>query len=71
MKTIKEITTALKDAEEWQDWMKDIAADERAGVQKAWLTWQKRQDKKSITARASKKVAFDLSYGEQMHLLQV
>ena len=56
MKTIKEITSALKAAEEWQDWMKEIAADERAGVQKAWLTWQKRQDKTSITARAPKKL---------------
>ncbi len=46
MNTIKEITTALKVAEEWQDWMKEVAADKRAGVQKAWLTWQKRQDKK-------------------------
>ncbi|WP_342442688.1 ribonuclease HII [Lysinibacillus sp. FSL K6-0075] len=64
MKTIKEITTALKDAEEWQDWMKDIAADERAGVQKAWLTWQKRQDKKhQLLQEHQKKVAFDLSYG--------
>lgn len=64
MKTIKEITTALKDAEEWQDWMLEIEADERAGVQKAWLTWQKRQDKKrQLQKEHQAKVAFDLSYG--------
>ena len=71
MKTIKEITSALKAAEEWQDWMKEIAADERAGVQKAWLTWQKRQDKNVNYCKSTKKVAFDLSYGELMHLLRV
>lgn len=64
MKTIKEITTALKDAKEWQDWMIEIEADERAGVQKAWLTWQKRQDKKrQLQKEHQAKVAFDLSYG--------
>ena len=55
MKTIKEITSALKAAEEWQDWMKEIAADERAGVQKAWLTWQKRQDKNVNYCKSTKK----------------
>lgn len=65
MKSIKEITVALKDAEEWQEWMSGIAEDERVGVQKAWLTWQKKQDKKrQLIQEHQEKVAFDLSYGE-------
>ncbi|MFU8646236.1 ribonuclease HII [Lysinibacillus sp. fkY74-1] len=64
MKSIKEITVALKDAEEWQEWMSGIAEDERVGVQKAWLTWQKKQDKKrQLIQEHQEKVAFDLSYG--------
>ncbi|HBT71938.1 MAG TPA: ribonuclease HII, partial [Lysinibacillus sp.] len=57
--TIKEINTALKGAEEWQDWMIEIATDERTGVQKAWHTWQKRQDKKrQLLQEHQAKVAF-------------
>ncbi|GAB0167186.1 ribonuclease HII [Lysinibacillus sp. CTST325] len=64
MKTIKEITTALKEAEEWQDWMTRVATDERAGVQKAWQSWQKRQEKKQhILQEHQAKVDFDQSYG--------
>ncbi|KOS62643.1 ribonuclease HII [Lysinibacillus agricola] len=64
MKTIKEITTALKEAEEWQDWMVGVESDERAGVQKAWLSWKKRQDKKQqLLQEHQTKVDFDQSYG--------
>lgn len=64
MKTIKDITAALKQAEEWQDWMTGVEADERAGVQKAWLSWKKRQDKKQqLLQEHQAKVDFDQSYG--------
>ncbi|MFJ7730456.1 ribonuclease HII [Lysinibacillus sp. NPDC097231] len=64
MKTIKEITVALKEAEEWQDWMTAVAIDERAGVQKAWQSWKKRQDKKQqLLQEHQEKVDFDQSYG--------
>ena len=63
MKTIKEITVALKEAEEWQDWMQDLASDERAGVQKAWQSWQKRQEKKQLLIQEHQaKIDFDRSY---------
>ncbi|WP_374963521.1 ribonuclease HII [Lysinibacillus sp. RS5] len=64
MKTIKEITAALKEAEEWQDWMTEVATDERAGVQRAWQSWNKRQDKKQqLLQEHQAKVDFDRSYG--------
>ncbi|MFJ7735250.1 ribonuclease HII [Lysinibacillus sp. NPDC097287] len=64
MKTIKEITTALKATDEWQEWMTAIATDERAGVQKAWQSWQKRQEKKQqLLQEHQAKVNFDRSYG--------
>ncbi|MFJ7696468.1 ribonuclease HII [Lysinibacillus fusiformis] len=64
MRSIKEITVALKDAEEWQEWMSVIAEDERVGVQKAWVSWQKKQEKRrQLLQEHQAKVAFDLSYG--------
>ncbi|MFB7155269.1 MULTISPECIES: ribonuclease HII [unclassified Lysinibacillus] len=64
MKTIKEITAALKEAEEWQEWMTTVATDERAGVQKAWQSWEKRQEKKQqLVKEHQAKVDFDRSYG--------
>lgn len=70
MKTIKEITMALKEAEEWQDWMQDLASDERAGVQKAWQSWQKRQEKKQqLVQEHQAKIDFDRSYGEKGALI--
>ncbi len=64
MRSIKEITVALKDAEEWQEWMSEIAEDERVGVQKAWFSWQKKQEKRrQLLQEHQAKVAFDLSYG--------
>ncbi|QDQ01712.1 ribonuclease HII [Lysinibacillus fusiformis] len=70
MKTIKEITTALKMAEDWHEWMSEIATDERAGVQKAWLSWKKRQDKKQqLLQEHQAKIDFDHSYGEANALI--
>ncbi|QPQ32060.1 ribonuclease HII [Lysinibacillus sp. JNUCC 51] len=70
MKTIKEITTALKEVEEWQDWMTGIATDERAGVQKAWQGWKKRQEKKQqLLQEHQAKVDFDQSYGGENTLI--
>ncbi|KOP79068.1 ribonuclease HII [Lysinibacillus sp. FJAT-14745] len=70
MKTIKEITAALKEAEEWQGWMTAVATDERAGVQKAWQNWEKRQEKKQqLLKEHQAKVDFDQSYGEQGALI--
>lgn len=64
MKTIKEITAALKEAEEWQEWMTAVATDERTGVQKAWQSWQNRQEKKQQLLREHQaKIDFDRSYG--------
>lgn len=64
MKTIKEITAALKIAEEWQEWMAEIATDERAGVQKAWHSWNKRQEKKrQLLEEHQAKIDFDQCYG--------
>jgi len=66
MKTIKEITAALKEAEDWQEWMTAVATDERAGVQKAWLSWKKRQDKKQqLLQEHQAKIDFDQRYGGQ------
>jgi len=66
MKTIKEITAALKVAEDWQEWMTAVAIDERAGVQKAWLSWKKRQDKKQqLLQEHQAKIDFDQRYGGQ------
>lgn len=66
MKTIKEITAALKVAEDWQEWMAAVATDERTGVQKAWLSWQKRQDKKQqLLQEHQAKIDFDQRYGGQ------
>ncbi len=70
MKTIKEITTALKEAGEWQDWMTGVATDERAGVQKAWQSWEKRQEKKQqLLQEHQAKVDFDQSYGGENTLI--
>lgn len=65
MKTIKEITVALKEAEVWQEWMVEVEKDERAGVQKVWQSWLKNQNKKQqLLLEHQAKVDFDNSYGE-------
>ncbi|MEG0448303.1 MAG: ribonuclease HII [Lysinibacillus sp.] len=63
MKTIKEITLALKETDTWQEWMREVVQDERAGVQKAWKSWQKQQERKAqLLEEHHEKVAFDRSY---------
>lgn len=63
MKTIKEITTALKEATQIEPWMEPIAQDERAGVIKAWAQFQKRLEKIAALQRAhNEKLQFDASY---------
>lgn len=63
MKTIKEITTALKEATQIEPWMEPIAQDERAGVIKAWAQFQKRLEKIAALQRAhDEKLQFDAGY---------
>ncbi len=63
MKTIKEITQALKEAAQLEDWMNEIAQDERAGVVKAWAQFQKRLQKQEALKQAHQaKLDFDASY---------
>ena len=47
VKTIKEITIALKEANQYESWMEEIQKDERAGVQKAWKQWNNRINKEN------------------------
>lgn len=63
MKTIKEITAALKAAQQLEPWMEDIKKDERAGVQKAWASFEKRLAKMQLLADAHlEKCQFDASF---------
>lgn len=63
MKTIKEITEALKQAVQVEDWMTDIAQDERSGVVKAWAQFQKRMQKQAdLQAAHTSKLEFDGSF---------
>lgn len=63
MLTIKEITTRLNNASEYENWMEEIAKDERAGVQKAWQKWQKQQEKRQqLIQDHQAKIDFDLSF---------
>ena len=63
MKTIKDITTKLKMADKYEPWMEDFAKDERAGVVKAWLQFQKRMEKaQKLHDEHAAKLAFDGSY---------
>ena len=47
MKTIKEITTAFKAAEQYEAWMDAFKVDERASIQKAIQSFEKRMEKKA------------------------
>ncbi len=68
MKTIKEITAALKAAEQIEPWMKEIQRDERTGVQKAWAAFEKRMVKRQLIMDAhEEKCRFDASYLPQPH----
>ena len=63
MKTIKEITLALKEATQLEPWMEAIKQDERASVQKAWAQFEKRMAKKQQIVQAHyEKCAFDTSF---------
>ncbi|WP_332648443.1 ribonuclease HII [Lysinibacillus sp. 54212] len=63
MRTIKEITASLKAAENIEPWMEEIKQDERTAVQKAWVQFQKRLEKKrEILEEHRKKMAFDASF---------
>ena len=63
MKTIKEITAALKEATQMEPWMDEIAQDARAGVIKAWAQFKKRLEKIATLQRAhDEKLQFDASY---------
>ena len=63
MKTIKDITQALKEATKIEPWMQEIAQDERSGVVKAWTQFQKRLEKAAkIQAAHTEKLKFDASY---------
>lgn len=63
MKTIKDITNALKEAARYEEWMETIAIDERIGVQKAWAQFQRKMAKQAELQQAhDDKMAFDVSY---------
>lgn len=63
MKTVKEITQALKEATTEQAWITELATDERAGVQKALKQFYSRLTKIQEAHQAHlERVAFDDSY---------
>lgn len=63
MKTIKDIANALKTASQYEEWMEEISRDERAGVQKAWLQFQKKIEKQQVLQQAhDDKITFDASF---------
>lgn len=65
MASIKEITTALKEATTYEEWMTALKQDERAGVQKAWATFEKRMAKQQLQYdQHQQKVQFDSSFLE-------
>jgi ribonuclease HII len=63
MKTIKEITTAFKEATKEETWMAAYKEDERAAVQKAIASFEKRMEKQAKIQQAhDEKLAFDGAY---------
>lgn len=65
MKTIKEINAALKAAEQYEQWMKDLKSDGRVAVQKAIVQFEKRMEKKrQIQKSHDEKLIFDYSFLE-------
>ena len=63
MKTTKEITTAFKMAETYEEWMDQYQADERVAIQKAIVSFQKRMEKMEKLQKAhNEKLAFDASF---------
>lgn len=62
-KTIKEITIALNEAQQYEQWMDEIRLDERTGVQKAWKQWENRMKKQQqMIDEHERKVRFDASF---------
>ncbi|MED3660380.1 ribonuclease HII [Ureibacillus sp. FSL K6-8385] len=63
MKTIKEITEALKRATAYEPWMQELEKDGRASVQKALRQFQKRLEKQEkLFEQFRQKQAFDASF---------
>lgn len=63
MQTVKEIEAELKKLEAPSEWLKELATDERAGVQKALARWYKNEAKKQkIRELHEEKKAFDASF---------
>ena len=62
-KTIKEITIALSETNQYESWMEEIQEDTRAGVQKVWKQWLNRREKENKQLEEhAKKVQFDASF---------
>jgi ribonuclease HII len=63
MTTIKAIKEQLSQATVWEDWMDELAKDERAGVQNALKSWRRAQEKRQkLIDEHEAKLAFDASY---------
>lgn len=63
MKTVKEITEALKRANTYESWMDELQNDERQGVQKAFNQWKKRYEKQhKLMEEFNEKLQFDASF---------
>lgn len=63
VKTIKEITEALKCATTYEPWMEELEKDERQGVQKAFNQWKKRYEKQQKQIEEYKeKIQFDAHF---------
>lgn len=63
MKTIKEITAALKLATQYEEWMLPFKEDKRVAIQKAFQQLDKRIEKKQLIEQShQQKLAFDNSF---------
>ncbi|MBK3494408.1 ribonuclease HII [Viridibacillus sp. YIM B01967] len=63
MKTIKDIKEALNSEQQYQPWMLEVEADERAGVKKLWQQWlRKKAKQEKLQQEHEEKLQFDDSY---------
>lgn len=63
MKTIREITNALNETNQYEEWMEELEKDERAGVQKAIAQWKRKVEKRQLLLdEYNSKFTFDQSY---------
>ncbi|PID16480.1 ribonuclease HII [Sporosarcina sp. P34] len=63
MTTIQQIKNQLAELQEPNDWLTELEADSRKGVQQAISQWRTRYEKKqAIVQEFQKKIAFDDSY---------